>query len=167
MRSETKAPRLLSMLALLVALGGCMADTKYLSFASVEREGWEYDDTLTYIIPPLAGTRDGGVSLLLHTEGYGYENIAFDIVIRQDTLLLYREQRTYWLKEHPATDGIGRRYDYALPIGNIELCDTLPTTITLLHQIDQPILTGIREIGIRMSKPLRQAGEPVWRVDWR
>lgn len=155
----------LSVSGLLAALCGCMSDTQHLSFVPIEHS-WTQTDTLTYTIAPMAGTDRSGISLLLHTEGYEYGNIAFDITIKQDTTLLYHEQRSYLLESNRPQNGIGNRCDYTLPVGNFTLCDTLPTTITLTSQLDPPILTGIREVGIRIAAPMREPGEPVWRVDW-
>ena len=152
--------------ALLTALCSCMNDTKHLAFAPIGLDGWGHTDTLTYTIAPMTGMHKGGVYLLLHTEGYDYANIALDICIHQDTVMLYHEQRSYLLAQCESKNGIGHRCDYTLPVGNIELCDTLPTTITLTQALDQPTLTGIREIGIRMTAPMRLPGDPVWRFHW-
>lgn len=166
---RSKAKRILytlSVSALTAALCSCMADTQHLAFAPIGHDGWAHTDTLTYNVAPMSRTGQSGLSLLLHTEGYNYKNIALDITVSQDTTLLYHEQRSYLLNHNLPKNGIGRRCDYTLPVGNIALCDTLSTTIMLSHQLDQPVLTGIREIGIRISNPLRQPGEPVWKVDW-
>lgn len=165
MTNGNKALTLLAV-ALLSALCSCMNDTRHLAFASIGHDGWAHTDTLTYTIDPLTGTSKSGVYLLLHTEGYAYGNIALDICIQQDTAMLYHEQRNYILAQGEPKDGIGRRCDYTLPVGNVVLCDTLPTTITLAQRLDQPILTGIRDMGIRIASPMREPGEPVWRVDW-
>lgn len=157
----------LSVSGLLAALCGCMSDTRHLSFVSIEHDSWTQTDTLTYTIAPMAGAGRSGIFLLLHTEGYEYGNIAFDITIKQDTTLLYHEQRSYLLENNRPKDGIGDRCDYTLPVGNFILCDTLPTTITLTGQLNQPILTGIREIGIRIASPMREPDEPIWRVNWQ
>lgn len=157
----------LSVSGLLAALCGCMSDTRHLSFVSIEYDSWAQTDTLTYTIAPMAGEGRSGISLLLHTEGYEYGNIAFDITIRQDTTLIYHELRNYLLGNNSTNKGIGYRSDYTLPVGNFILCDTLPTTITLTGQLNQPILTGIREIGIRIASPMREPDEPIWRVNWQ
>ena len=169
MKSKAKAHKILLLLSvstLLAALCSCIGDTRFLAFIPMGQDGWAHTDTLTYTIDPLTGTSKSGVYLLLHTEGYAYGNIALDICIQQDTALLYHEQRNYILAQGEPKDGIGRRCDYTLPVGNFTLCDTLPTTITLTSQLDPPILTGIREVGIRIAAPMREPGEPVWRVDW-
>ena len=166
---KSKANRtlhILSVSALLTVLCSCMADTRHLTFLSLGNEGWGYTDTLTYTIAPLSGIAESGLSILLHTEGYNYGNIALDITVCQDTTLLYHEQHSYLLEHNLPKSGIGRRCDYTLPVGNITVCDTLPTTITLTHRLDEPALMGVREVGILLSVPLRQPGEPVWRVDW-
>lgn len=151
---------------LTAVLCNCMGDTRHLTFLTIGHDGWRHTDTLTYTIAPQHGVEQSGLELLLHTEGYHYGNIALDITVSQDTTLLYHEQRSYLLEHNLPESGIGRRCDYTLPVGNITLCDTLPTTITLTHRLAQPTLMGIREVGIRISAPLRQPGEPVWRVDW-
>ena len=155
------------MSALLAALCSCMEDTKSLTFAALEQEGWRRTDTLTYVIPPLKGTVDCGVSLLLHTEGYGYENIALGIDIRQDSIQLYHKQRHYQLSEVPSATGIARRCDYTLPVGNLTLCDTLPTTVTIIHHMEPSLLTGIQRVGIRTGRLVNETDSVIWRVDWR
>lgn len=157
----------LSVSVLFTALCSCMSDTSHLGFVSISHDGWTQTDTLTYAIAPLTGTGKNGISLLFHTEGYEYGNIAFDITIRQDTTLIYHELRNYLLGNNSTNKGIGHRSDYTLPVGNFILCDTLPTTITLTGQLNQPILTGIREIGIRIASPMREPDEPIWRVNWQ
>lgn len=156
----------LCLTALLHTMCGCMTDTRHLDFITINHEGWTHHDTLVYTIAPMVGIDRCGLQVLLHTEGYHYENIAMDIVVMQDTSLLYHEQRSYTLKHQQPQHGLGQRCDYTLPVGNIALNDTLSTTITLTQQLDQPALKGIREVGIRISPPLRQPGEPVWRADW-
>ena len=151
---------------LLTALCSCMSDTRHLSFVSISHDGWVQTDTLTYTVAPMVGAGKSGISLLLHTEGYAYENIAFDITIKQDTTLLHHEQHNYLLEDNLPQNGIGTRCDYTLPVGNFILCDTLPATITLIGKLDLPVLVGVREIGIRIAAPMREPGEPVWRVNW-
>lgn len=151
---------------LLTALCSCMSDTRHLSFVPISHDGWVQTDTLIYTVAPMAEVGRNGISLLLHTEGYAYENIAFDITIKQDTALLHHERHNYLLRDNLPKNGIGPRCDYTLPVGNFILCDTLTTTITLIGQLDLPVLTGIREVGIRIASPMREPGEPVWRVNW-
>ena len=169
MKSKAKAHKILLLLSvstLLAALCSCIGDTRFLAFIPMGQDGWAHTDTLSYTAKPLGNVKRCGISLLLHTEGYAYENIAIGITVQQDTTLIYHEQRHYLLKYQNPKKGIGRRCDYTLPIGNMELCDTLPTTITITQQLSQPSLTGIREVGICISSPLHQPGEPVWKVDW-
>ena len=111
----------LSVSGLLASLCGCMSDTRHLSFVSIEHDSWTQTDTLTYTIAPMAGAGRSGIFLLLHTEGYEYGNIAFDITIKQDTTLLYHEQRSYLLESNRPQNGIGNRCDYTLPVGNFTL----------------------------------------------
>lgn len=143
-----------------------MADTRHLDFVSIGDDGWAHTDTFIYAIAPLPGVGQSGISLLLHTDGYEYENIALDITVSQDCTLLHHEQHSYRLSDSGPKKGIGRRCDYTLPVGNFTLCDTLPTTITLTHRLDQLMLKGIREVGIRISEPLHRPGDPVWKVNW-
>ena len=168
MRSKTKALYLLSVSVLLAVLFSCKADTQciHTTFIPISQKGWMQCDTLKYAMPPLKNTNNCDFSLLLHAEGYNYGNIALDITIQQDTTLVYHELRDYLLCENLPAEGFGRRCDYTLPVGNFVLCDTLPTIITLVHRIDQPMLKGVREVGVRVSAPIRQHGGVIWRVDW-
>ena len=167
MISKTKVLYLLSVLVLFAVLCSCKADTQciHTTFIPIIQKGWRQCDTLKYAMPSLGDTDNCDISLLLHTEGYNYGNIALDIAIQQDTTLIYHEQRDYLLCENLSSEGFGRRCDYTLPVGNFALCDTLPTTITLIHHIDQPVLKGVREVGVHVSAPVRQHGV-IWRVDW-
>ena len=149
---------------MLTVLCGCMSDTKSITFASISTDGWARTDTLVYTIVPLEDGKRSGVSLLLHTEGYAYANISLGITIQQDSFLLYSEQRNFLLCENSPKPSIGRRCDYTLPIENFALCDT--TIITLTQQLDVPLLTGIRRVGVHVGSPIREPGEPIWRVDW-
>ena len=142
-----------------------MDDVRSLTFNPIPAEGWHHADTLTYTIAPLDIQGKSGISVLLHTEDYAYANIALDIAIAQDTLL-YSQRQEFTLDQCTPSKGIGRRYDYTLTITNIALCDTLPTTITLTHQLDTSPLCGIREVGIRINHLVHMPGEVVWKVDW-
>lgn len=164
MRSKTKASWLLFVLVMLV-LYGCMADTRYLSFAIIEKEGWGHADTLTYSIPPLVGIGDNGIYLLFHTEGYEYKNIAIDITVTQDSNQLYKEQVNYLLDGVVSTGGIGRRCDYKLPVNDIVFCDTMPVEITLAHRMEGDKLLGICKVGILVEESDALTAEP-WNVDW-
>lgn len=168
MKNKTKALHPLIVSVLLTALCSCMADTQCVNttFIPISQKGWKQTDTLEYTISPVKNANNCGISLLLHTEGYNYENIAFDITIQQDTILIYHEQCDYLLCENLPTEGFGRRCDYTLPVGNFTLCDTLPTTIMLIQRINQPLLKGVREIGVHISAPIRLPGEVIWNVDW-
>lgn len=143
-----------------------MNETRHIAFSSINCDGWAHTDTLTYTIEPVNGVERSGISLLLATEGYGYGNIAVNITVKQDTIPLYHELRNYILEQSHRQRGIGHRNDYTLPVGNVTLCDTLPTTIIITHQLNQPLLTGIRGVGIHVTAPMRQPGEPVWHVNW-
>lgn len=166
-RSKSSAPiTLLYVSALLSMLCSCMGDIRYLAYTTIEYDDWADTDTLTYIINPMSNPEKGGLSLLLHTEKYEYTNIALHITVKQDSTLLYCNQHNYLLKDHAPKHNFGCWYSYTLPVSNITLSDTLPTTITITHQLNQPILTGIRRVGISITTPLRQPGEPVWRVNW-
>lgn len=158
--------RKLCLTAIIAALCSCMADTRHLDFIAIGHHGWTHDDTLVYTIPPMEGIGEWGLQVLLHTEGYGYKNISLAITVKQDSAMLYNEQRSYLLDHNIPKSGLGHRCDYTLPVANITANDTLHTTVTLTQCLDQPALKGIREVGIRIGAPLRRAGEPVWKADW-
>ena len=169
MKSKADAHRTLlalSVSALFMALCSCMGDTKHLAFTPIGKDGWSHADTLTYTIAPLSGMGQGSLSLLFHTENYHYDNIALDIVVCQDTVLIYHELRGYQLEQNQPKRGVGCRCDYTLPVGNITLCDTMPTVIAITHRLDQPVVEGIREVGIRISAPQHQPDGPVWKAHW-
>ena len=166
MRSRAKALHTFFVLGLIAGLCSCMADTRFVTFVPIGQKGWVCSDTLRCMIPPLRGVGGCRVSLLFHTEGYGYENFAVDVDICQDSVQLYRKQHHYLLGEIPSAKGIGRRCDYTLPVSNLVLCDTLPTTVTLVHQMELPALMGIREVGVCIGEPMHESAEEVWRVVW-
>lgn len=143
-----------------------MADTRHLAFVSIAQEGWAQADTLNYTISPLAGVGECGISLVIQTESYAYENIAVVVGISQDSVLLYHKQHHYKLADGDPKNGIGHHCEYIFPVGNVTLCDTMPTTITLTHQLCEPLLVGISKVGVRIEKPLRRPGEVEWMLDW-
>lgn len=161
-RSKIKVLTLLSILTILI---GCMGNTHYLAFEPVDVAGWSRCDTLIYTILPIERHSQMGISVLLNTEDYPYQNIALDITIAQDTLL-YHEQQEFTLSQCKPKSGIGRRCDYTLPITNITLCDTLPTTLTLTHQLEQPTLKGIREVGVSVGALISKPGDVIWQIEW-
>ena len=154
-------------------LCGCMGNTAHLAFTTISAEGWADTDTLHYTLVPPPEIRSSyepkntecGVSILLHTEGYTYENIAFHITIEQDSML-YTKQHACALSEGDPVRGIGWCYDYSFPIGNIVYNDTLPLTIALRHCMESSPLQGIRSIGVRIGERHREPGEVVWQVQW-
>lgn len=167
MRSKAKALRTLLVSGLLAGLCGCMADTRFMAFVSLGQKGWTYSDTLNYVIPPLRGAGECGVSILLRTEGYGYGNIAVVVDAYQDSAQLYHKLHHYLLGGTLSVEGIGRRCDYTLPVSNLVLCDTLPTTITLVHRMEQTTLMGVREVGVRIGALVDESGKESWRVIWQ
>lgn len=166
MRSRTKALHKLLVASVLLALCSCMADTRHLAFVSVAQEGWAQTDTLNYSVAPLVGVGECGISLVVQTENYAYENIAIAVAISQDSTLLYHQRHYYNLEEGAPKNGIGRRCEYTFPMGNVTLCDTMATTIALTHQLCDSLLMGISKVGIRIEKPLHQSGEVEWMFDW-
>ena len=151
---------------MLAALCSCMGNAGYMAFRPVTGKGWRSVDTLTYRVDTLDRGGSYGMRLLLHTDGYPYENIAMNIVVKQDTTTLLDTVASYDLTEEPATKGLGHRNDYILPVGNVTLCDTLPATVHVAHRMADTLLAGIREVGIGIEEPIRRSDETVWRVEW-
>ena len=166
MERKSNPRPLWGLLLLIATFCSCMGDIRHIAFVPIDAEGWSITDTLVITIAPLNDVDKCGLSLLLHTDKYEYANIAFDISVSQDSIPLYHEQHSYLLENSLSEHGIGRHCEYILPVDNVVLCDTLPTTITLVQQLNQPLLAGIHRMGVRVSSPLRQPGEPVWRVNW-
>ena len=169
MKRKTKPLALyktLLTLLMLTALSSCMSDVNYTAFRTIDSSKWGQTDTLTYQADTLKMSGMHGVQLLLHTEEYPYANIALNIVIKQDTTLLFDTVAIYDLTAETRTHSFGYRNDYTLSVGNITLCDTLPTTIQLTHQMTDSQLRGIREVGILIGAPIGLPKETVWRVEW-
>ena len=162
MKIKTKVSRLLFISVMFATLCGCMADTRYLSFTSIEKEGWKRADTLSFCIPPLEDIEDKDIYLLLHTEGYKYENIAIGFSVSQDSNNLYNKQFHYLLGDYSSIKGLGRRCDYKLPTNKFGLCDTIPATITLVHEMEESILSGIHRVGILIEEPAKIS----WNANW-
>lgn len=153
-------------LLMLPAFGSCMGDVSYMAFRTIASGRWSQTDTLTCLDDTLDINGMHGMQLLLHTEDYPYANIALNIVIKQDTMLLLDTITTYDLTAESCVHGPGLRSDYTLPVGNVTFCDTLPTTIQLTHQMTDASLRGVREVGIRIGAPIGLPKETVWRVEW-
>ena len=153
-------------LLMLSALSSCMSDVSYTAFRTIDSSKWSQTDTLIYQTDTLEMSGMRGVQLLLHTEEYPYTNIALNIVIKQNTTLLLDTVALYDLTTEAKTHTFGCRNDYTLSVGNITLCDTLPTTIQLTHQMTDSTLRGIREAGILIGDPIGLPKETVWRVEW-
>lgn len=151
---------------MLTALCSCMGNAGYMAFRPVTGGGWQATDTLTYPADTLERAGSCGMQLLLHTEGYPYANICLNIVVKQDTTILLDTVASYDLTDESATRGLGHRNDYILPVGNVVLCDTLPTTVQVTHRMADTLLGGIREVGIGIGEPIGESGEIVWHVRW-
>ncbi len=149
------------------ALCSCIEKgTHSLSFATIPPDGWEANDTLTFIADTLPRSTKKGFELLLHTENYRYANIGFHVSIEQDSIVLYSDSIHTTLKESNPAGGIARRCDYTIPIGNLTLSDSTHTTVRVTHLMSEHTLKGIREIGIRIGSPVRHPDEAVWQVEW-
>lgn len=153
-------------LLMLTVFSSCMSDVSYTAFRTIDSGRWGQTDTLSYQADTLKMSGMHGVQLLLHTEGYPYANIALSIVIEQDTTLLLDTIAVYDLASEARTHRFGHLNDYTLSVGNITLCDTLPTTMHLTHKMIDNQLRGIREVGVQIGAPIGLSNETVWRVKW-
>lgn len=151
---------------MLTALSSCMSDVSFTTFRTIDSGRWGQTDTLTIQVDSLEMSGKHGVELLLHTEEYPYANIALNLSICQDTTLLLDTIIAYDLAAELGTRSIGSRSDYSLLIGNIILCDMLPITMQLTHQMADSQLKGVREVGVRIGEPIGLPKETVWRVEW-
>lgn len=143
----------------------CIEDTTHLEFVPIESCGWAYTDTLCYTMPPATEAGEHGVSVLLHTNNYIFQNLVLHVTIAQDTLL-HDAQHVYRLDECSPIRGIGRRCDYTLPIGNIVFNDSTPIHIALQHRMDTTTLPGIHAAGIHCGPHIPEPGEVIWQVKW-
>lgn len=143
----------------------CIGETTHLEFAPIASEGWAYTDTLCYTMTPATEAGERGVSVLLRTDNYIYQNLALHVTIAQDTLL-HDMRHTYKLDECSPSRGIGLRCDYTLPIGNIVFNDSTLIIIALQHRMDTTTLPGIHAVGIHCRPHIPEPGEVIWQVKW-
>lgn len=156
----------LLILLMLAALSSCMSDVSYMAFRTINPKGWCQADTLTYSIDSLERSGAYGMYLLLHTEGYSYANIALNIIVTQDSVVLLDTVARYDFSVSSAAHSVARRADYAFPLCDVELCDSSSTVMSISHLMSDDPLKGIREVGIRLEAPIHKPQEIEWRVSW-
>lgn len=151
---------------MLAALSSCMGNVSYMAFRTIDPKGWSQMDTLSYPVDSLECHGSYGIHLLLHTEEYPYTNLALNITVKQDSVLLLDTVARYDLNTSSAVRSVPHRSDYVFPLCEVELCDTSSMEVYISHLMKDSHLKGLREVGIRLELPMRKLQEPEWRVSW-
>lgn len=151
-----KRLKVLLTMAMLLLLSACGNDeTVYHQYRTVPTQGWEREDTLSFVLPDSIFTRHPyRLEIeLRHTENYAYRNLWIAVVRPHstppicDTLCLeLADTEGKWYGEGNSSTF----YQFHAPAGDIVFSHA-DTLIQLIHLMTPPRLKGISDVGIRLS----------------
>ena len=146
----------LFIMAMPFFLAGCENNaTVYHQYRTVSPQGWEREDTLSFVLPDSTFTEhcyqlEIG---LRHTENYAYRDLWIAIIRPHsvppacDTLHLeLADRKGKWHGEGNSST----LYQFHAPTGKITLSHA-DTLVQLVHLMASPCLKGITDAGIRLS----------------
>jgi gliding motility-associated lipoprotein GldH len=144
----------IGVLALL--LTACRGNTVYNRYLPTNRAGWERNDTLRFVIPPV---KEGGrysEVLGLRTDGnYPFLSVVLIVeqtrshtgTVRRDTM------QCDLINNQGRITGSGiNHYQYTFPLATIDLDAEESLRIVIRHDMKRELLPGITDVGIRMAK---------------
>lgn len=140
----------------LLSITGCQQETVYHRYQPTGENGWLMHDSLFYTLPSqvLPGTFKLNIGVR-HTELYPYKDIWIEIgskgnTTQKDTFHLHlTDKEGHW---HNSTTA--RLYQCDVDKGTLHL-SSQDTLLYMIHLMNDSLLTGIHDVGIRLSLPSR------------
>lgn len=143
-------------MVIVLLLTACRDNTVYHRYLHTNRAGWERNDTLRFLIPPVKEAGRYCEELGLRTDG-NYPFLSLTLIVeqtkghtgdvRRDTVeckLITKQGRVM---------GAGiNQFQYTFPLATIELEEEEPLRIVVRHDMKRELLPGITDVGIRMTK---------------
>lgn len=147
---------LLYMVAVATAFAGCDSGTVYYQYRHTPVAGWEKNDTLSFNTTPMevAGRYEECVGLRINNK-YPFKSVT--LIIEQKVLpqnIVMRDTVDCMLTNSKGTiQGNGFTYfQYMFPLAGISLGKGDSLSINVRHGMRREILSGIEDIGVRISK---------------
>lgn len=137
-------------------LTACDNQTVYNRYLRTARSGWERNDTLSFLIPPVA--QDGNYTEEIGVRINGdYPFLKLSLIIEQ-TKMNTLERRTDTLEcelidknGHPLGPGISQ-YQYVFRLSTLHLMKNDSLLLSVRHDMKREMLPGVTGIGVRISK---------------
>ncbi len=144
------------LFSVLFGITGCRNSTVYHTYQPTTERGWLSKDTLYYALPTDILPNNFKLNIgIRHTELYPYKDIWVEVGCKEnpakkDTFHLYlTDQKGHW-----TSNTTGRLYQCNFDKGNLNL-SSQDSTLYIIHLMSDSILTGIHDMGIRLSLPSR------------
>ena len=143
-------------MVMVLLLTACQDNTVYHRYLHTNRTGWERNDTLRFLIPPVKEAGRYSEELGLRTDGnYPFMSLTLIVdqtkgntgAVRCDTV----ECKLINNQGRPTGTGINH-YQYTFPLATIDLEKEEPLRIVIRHDMKRELLPGITDVGIQMTK---------------
>lgn len=137
-------------------LTACDSQTVYNRYLRTAKNGWERNDTLSFLIPPV--TQDGNYTEEIGVRINGdYPFMKLTLIIEQ-TKMNTKERRSDTLNcqlidksGHPLGQGISQ-YQYVFRLATLHLMKDDSLHLAIRHDMKREMLPGITGIGVHISK---------------
>ncbi len=137
-------------------LTACDSQTVYYHYRHTSLNGWERNDTLSFLTEPIKQSGHYAEELTLRTTA-NYPFMSLQLVVVQK-ILPSQEQRTDTLncslidaKGNTKGKGISH-YQYHFPLATLPLREGDRLYIAIRHDMKREMLPGVSDIGIKISK---------------
>lgn len=142
-------------MAVTAVFSSCNRQTVYNHFEHTATNGWERNDTLTFVTAPLdAGNYDEQLALRISGD-YPFMNV--NLVVEQmappshqvirDTLVCNLIDKEGIVKGYGTSN-----YQYLFPLKHLCLHDSASLHITVRHDMKREMLPGIKDLGIIIKR---------------
>lgn len=150
--------RHLAYIVICLILASCRpSDTATFAYQPTPVDGWEVTDSLCFPIDSIVQSGEYTLSIGVRTSSahpYPYRDIAFQVVERIGGRKTRRLNTTCHLTDS-AGDVSGKgisTYQYAFDVDRIHLTEGDTGTIIIRHHMRDPILPGITDVGVKVSR---------------
>ncbi|MDE5678756.1 MAG: gliding motility lipoprotein GldH [Phocaeicola sp.] len=144
----------------ILSLAACQNNTVYHSYNPISTEGWRKNDTLVYFLPASINTGVYDLTIgIRYQEAYSYRDIWLEISHNtKDTLTYVTDTLQLFLADETGNrigNSPGGLYQCELPYKASFPIRTEGNTRTfrIVHIMTDNPLTGISDVGIRISQP--------------
>lgn len=137
-------------------LTACHRHTVYHQYEHIPVEGWEHNDTLSFMVPAISASdnylSELGVRI---NSNYPYTNL--NIIVEQTILPNCQTRRDTLscslIDEKGTTKGTGvNYYQYLFPIATERIAQGDSLLVNIRHNMRDDILQGISDVGFRLSR---------------